>query len=111
MGVDYDGVGGIGFRIDDFLDKLLIDAEFSRLWEDDKYEACEYLCKDVDHACYMEAGSGGYGGQYRFYVCIVSTTLGDVNARAESFCDQFNKRWGLNLKPDELKIIEDIHIW
>ena len=67
MGVDYDGVGGIGIEFTDemaekFSDKGLFTVEE---WDDDPNDCMERI-----GILYCEAGWANYGGERRIYLVI-----------------------------------------
>lgn len=110
MGVDFDGVGGIGFKVEDHLEVLLQNEEFTTLWETDKDSAVELLCADSTVARYRLAGDC-FDGKTWWYVKVKGTTLQEVLDNCPDFVYHFRTEWGLMLDFSKLKVIEDLCIW
>jgi hypothetical protein len=102
MGVDYEGVGGIGIEVsydeekyedhDDYFDSLnMKDSGFS----------------------WTSAGDGAYGGEYRFYITIDNPfkdgyDLTEKVKELQAFLIENNVDYGEDFEVDT---IEDLSIW
>jgi hypothetical protein len=108
MGVDHDGVGGIGIRFTDLMKESCVSLG---IFTEEEWEAVWFECMDKIGISWTEAGSYSYGGEKRIYFIISGCkTLGDVVNKADSFCGELAKI-GIIIKKEELKIIEDILVW
>lgn len=108
MGVDFDGVGGIGFNVNDYLELLSLKDEFKTLWDTDCYEAVELLCKDTHTVTYSQAGDCYTSGGTYFYVFVKGNTLQDIQDNLPDFIYHFRTKWGISFDTDTLQVISDI---
>jgi len=106
MGVDHDGVGGIGVEItSEMVAQLIENGKFSEDdWDDDAYS-----CLDELGIEYQKAGAGDYGGQDRWYWMTPGKTLAEINQNAPDFITRLQSI-GINISVDELRVIEDLHV-
>lgn len=106
MGVDYDGVGGVGLLLtDERIAGLIESGIFTEdQWGEDRYESLERI-----GLTYYEAGSANYGGEVRWYLVVDGDTLADVNNNAPAFVEKA-KKVGIITTVDELEIISDLLI-
>ena len=106
MGVDYDGVGGIGVKVSDQMiwSLLATDAFSEEDWEEDP----DY-CLDSLVVPYQTAGSCYNGEDLTYYLLIEGSTLKDINENAPKFLDKL-KSMGIESSPEDLIVISDIFI-
>lgn len=107
MGVDYDGVGGIGIEFtskmsEKFITKGLFTEEE---WDDDINECMERI-----GIPFNEAGSANYGGDGTMYLIVDGETLEDVLLNEGAFREKLSKV-GINIGREDLQVISDILIW
>jgi hypothetical protein len=107
MGVDYDGVGGIGVE---FTDEMRHNAIERGIFSEEEWEDCSDDCMNAVGISYSTAGSA-YSGEETHYLMVDGDTLGEVNANSGDFCSSVNDRLGTKLVPAELRVIADLHIW
>lgn len=107
MGVDYDGVGGIGIEFtDEMVNKVIEKGVFTKEnWEDDAVG-----CMDEIGILYCEAGAYNYGGERRIYLFVKGVTLEDVISNESEFRENLSKL-GIDIERKDLKVIEDLCIW
>ena len=109
MGVDYDGVGGIGIEITDYvIDKLINYGLFTRdEWEDD-YDFCLSKIGFV----YELAGNGSYTGREndRYYCLVPGSNLMEIVANKMKFIKRFEE-FGIMLDDTSLIVISDFRVW
>lgn len=105
MGVDYDGVGGIGTPFTDDMVQRAIDlGVFTKEeWEDDATE-----CMEKIRESYSIAGNY-YSGDISYYLFVRGDTLKEVNDNAPGFVERVS-RFAPGLTVDALKVISDILI-
>lgn len=108
MGVDYDGVGGIGIKLTDEMIEYAIDKGVftEEEWDDDP---CECLF-DLDCVNFASAGNS-YAGEHEFYLSVPGLTLKDINTNAFSFVEKVKEYFGVDITVDDLKVISDIYIY
>lgn len=108
MGVDYEGVGGVGIELtDEMIEQLKNYSSFTEEeWEDGPIyymEKCGFLC--------FEGGSYHYTGEKRrFYFLVPGDTLKEVTNNAPTFIKNL-AAFGIQTTVDDLKIISDLLIW
>ena len=106
MGVDFDGVGGVGILFtDEMMDKAIAKGKFTREeWEDDPCGCIETL-----EMLYATAGSAYTGNEWR-YLFVSGETLPEVNDRAPAFISALADI-GIEIGLEDLKIISDGYVW
>ncbi len=112
MGVDYDGVGGVGIELtSDRITALVKSGVFTQDdWDDDPHECLLALCKRIGPVVYSEAGDYVYGGSRRMYLFVEGRNLVDLNMNESAFRQRLAVV-GINLELSDLMVIEDLHIW
>lgn len=105
MSVDHSGVGGIGIKITDYLDKFMALGAFTKEeWEDDNDE-----CLNKLGFSYWTAGNS-YTGNIYYYSMVKGKNLEEVIVNAPAFIESFRK-WGIELTLKDLRVVSDISIW
>lgn len=107
MGVDYDGIGGMGIEItDEMVEVLIASGKLTKEeWDEDPHS-----CLDDIGITFCEAGSYCYGGDRRMYWLVDGDNLDEVNANATEFIANLGKL-GIILSTKDLVVIQDIHAW
>ena len=108
MGIDRDGIGGIGILVDqEVVEKMITKGIFTEdEWEDDPLE-----CLDMTMIPHATAGDGSYTGDDDiFYFMIDGNTLNEINRNVPDFIKRLNEV-GVSIKEEELIVISDIHVW
>lgn len=106
MGVDHDGVGGIGIEVtDEVISKLIKLKRVEKLWKDNPYECLEEL-----RIPFSEGGEACYGGEARFYWLVAGNNLEEINKNSVDFINKL-KELGYTISIKDLKVIQDIHMW
>jgi hypothetical protein len=102
MGIDYDGIGGIGIEFTDEIKDKLIECElFTEEDFDEDYDSCfEKLGLTYDQAGNM------YSGDTYFYLMVDGDTLPEVNKNSKEFINTLSK-YGVIITEDDLKVISD----
>ena len=106
MGVDYSGVGGIGIEISEEMKDILLDKHTSEN-EDDEVYFSEVL--DDLGIEYQEAGSGGYGGEARYYFLVKGNKLSEVQENTPAFIESL-KDVGIKIDVKDLRVVSDLYI-
>lgn len=107
MGVDYDGVGGIGILVDDDMVKKFIAAG---VFTEEEWDECAGECMETVGVLFQEAGSACYGGDGRHYFFVKGDTLSEIlENEGQFFRDLF--KYGITVSRKDLKVVSDIHIW
>ena len=106
MGVDYDGVGGVGICIDDYLDQIIASGAFTREEWDEDVDDC--LSRNGIH--YAEAGSSYEEGNRRYYAFVEGENLEEVINNVPAFVEKF-RGFGVVLLMKDIKIISDLLVW
>lgn len=106
MGVDYDGVGGIGVEFAGEFAELAIKNNIftEEEWDEDQHECLEKIGMP-----FQQAGNS-YSGEEIWYLFVEGNTLGEINANADRLIHRL-ANFGVAMAVDDLKVIEDIHIW
>ncbi|QDB74096.1 hypothetical protein [Aeromonas phage 4L372D] len=107
MGVDYNGVGGIGVRLSPEMVKTAIEKNMftEEDWEEDPIASVE-----VFQILYAQAGSA-YSGKEWFYLFVDGNNLEEINNNSKDFLDKVNKMFDLKYTEKDLKVISDLYIW
>lgn len=107
MGVDYNGVGGIGIRLKSEMVNTAIEKSMftEEDWEEDPIASVE-----VFGILYAQAGSA-YSGKEWFYLFVDGNNLEEVNANSKDFLNKINNIFDLNCTEKDLKVISDLYIW
>lgn len=108
MGVDYDGVGGIGVEVTkDMIEKLIEKEVFTEEeWSDDSYSCLERIGLP-----YAKAGDSAYGGEARFYLLVNGSNLKEILSHEFYFIKRLEKLLGIFLSSEDLIVIEDILVY
>lgn len=106
MGVDFDGVGGVGILVDgQVVESMVGKGIFTlRQWEEDEIE-----CAEETGMMYSQAGSW-YTGVTRIYFFVEGDTLEDVWANKDEFVQHLSKI-GVDISLSDIKIIQDKLLW
>ena len=106
MGIDYDGVGGIGIEVTDKIINKLIEKKVftSEEWEDD-----ECGCIESVGMLYQQAGNS-YSGDETYYWLVEGANLTEINANAPKFIEKLAKL-GIIITLDDLMVISDMHVY
>ena len=112
MGVDYDGVGGVGIEITDERRDLLIKHGLltQEEWEEDWQWAIEE--KGIFQVI-EEGGNYSYSGDIldrKCYLLVKGKNLGEVLKAAPSFVGKLSE-YRINIEIEDLEIISDMHVW
>lgn len=110
MSVDYDGVGGVGFILDN-VDRHILMASglFTQEdWEHDKDKCLDKL-KLKDHGGSYSWTGNCYTGDTSYCLLVKGKTLKEVNDNAPAFCARLAE-YGILKEPGELKIISELYI-
>lgn len=107
MGIDYNGVGGIGIRLnDEMIEKVIEKNMFTEEdWDDDMYG-----CVDSLGISYSVAGDS-YNSEYEFYYLVKGENLEDINKNKEQFLHEINSKFNTSYTEKDLKVISELHIW
>lgn len=106
MGVDYNGIGGIGLEVTDEVLEKLHKYTKNKFIDDHTVDLIESL--DIS---YSEAGSGSYTGQENtFYLMAEGDTLKEVTEGAKELSVKL-KQLGIEIDPDDFEVISDLHVW
>ena len=107
MGVDYNGVGGIGIYLEPKHVEHAIDNGFfsQEDWDLDPDDPLSRL-----HIRYATVGDSWSGHTDTVLLCS-GKTLGEINANAEAFSKQLKHVFGIEIAPEDLPVISDMHIW
>lgn len=114
MGVDYDGVGGIGIWFkEDLVCKAIKNNIFTEQeWSDDHYQCVEKFCKnDKNMKFYFSTAGSAYSGELEHCFLVPGENLVEVNENAKLFLEIINKKLDTQFTLKDLKVIADIHIW
>ena len=108
MGVDYDGVGGIGIELaEEMIEYAIEHGVFTEeAWDYDSGECLDQLAGFY----YSHAGSS-YSGDTFFYLFVPGSILGEINEKAPRFVEKVKEYFGVDIAVDDLKVISDIYIW
>lgn len=108
MGIDYDGVGGIGIELtDEMLDTLKQKGLFTEEeWDEDYYDCMEKIGLVWEPAHYYDVPVE----EYTFYLFVDGNNIVEINDNIPSFLDTLNK-YGFNITKEDIIPISDIHIW
>ena len=108
MGVDYDGVGGIGIELTEEMIEYAIDHEVftEEEWDGDR----DYCLSKGEGFVYSVAGSA-WSGDICHYLFVPAATLGSINEKAPIFVEKVKEYFGVDIAVDDLKVIEDIYIY
>ena len=108
MGVDYDGVGGIGIELTEEMVERAIDKG---VFTEDAWDYDPGECLDQLGGFYYSHAGSSYGGDTFFYLFVPGPTLGEINEKAPRFVSKIKEYFGVNIDVDDLKVISDIYIW
>jgi hypothetical protein len=105
MGVDYNGVGGIGLEVTNEIKKKLVVAN------DGDFCGCmDTLLDDLEFE-YREAGDGNYSGEENtYYIMVEGENLREIIENSEPFIERLSNM-GIIVTFDNLKVIEDLRVW
>ena len=108
MGVDYNGVGGVGIKLSQDDINILIDNKVftQEEWDDDWYECFEKLPVSMESAgdyCYT-------GDEPTIYLLLDGVTIDELYENVPVFLEEL-KKLGLERTREDIKVIEDIKIW
>lgn len=106
MGIDYDGVGGIGIEIDEDVHLKLIE---NGVFTDDEWDEDRDGCLEELDILYQQAGNA-YSGDVTFYLFVEGENLIEINRNAPKFIDKLNAV-GINITIDKLKVISETFVY
>lgn len=102
MGVDYDGVGGIGVEVDDeIIDACIKNGVFTKEDYDDDADCLSNL-----DLTYGTAGSY-YSGNVTHYLFVDGATFSDIKKNIGGFIDKL-KSIGVEKTEDDIKVISEM---
>lgn len=106
VGIDYDGVGGIGIELTPQKIDLLISRGFfsQEEWEEDYYNCVEKI-----GIGYYVAGNA-YCEILRFYLLVEEKNLAEIMQNYLSFLDEWKTKTGEDLSAKDLLVISDLYI-
>jgi len=105
MSIDYNGVGGIGIKVEDYVDCFIESKLFTQEeWDDDRYDCVEQI-----GIPFNSAGNHFCDDVY-YYLQVEGSNLVEINKNALSFIKKLEK-YGIFLKLEDLEVISDICIW
>jgi hypothetical protein len=111
MGVDYDGVGGVGILItEDMLYTAWNNFHKDALNEDNGDDLSVNDKLDAIGITYATAGDGCYGGEDRYYWLVKGNTLPELIKEAPNFISLLKDN-GISIDMDDIKVIEDLSVW
>jgi hypothetical protein len=110
MGIDYDGVGGIGIELTEELVQRFIAAEYftEEEWQDD-YEDCLETIGKKFNISFTSAGNF-YSGDIVHYLLVDGENLKEINENSKTFIEKL-KIVGIELSEESLKVISDYKVW
>lgn len=108
MGVDYDGVGGIGVYLDDEkLDKLFATGAISKEdWEELGPDEC---FDKLDIPGWTKVGNE-YSGQTEIVFFIDGNNLVEVVVNEAAFREKFAK-YGIDIALNDLVVISELYVY
>ena len=109
MGIDTDGVGGIGIELtEEVIQKFISNGYFTEEeWENEYYECLETIGRKFDVSFYT-AGNH-YTGYFRHYLLVNGQNLKEIIDDSQNFIETF-KKIGLELTLEDLLVISDYSI-
>ena len=107
MGVDHNGVGGIGIELTEEIRNKLIEKG---LFTQDEWDEDEYGCLETINLPYSVAGDGNYGGDDRYYLLVHGDNLEEIIKNEQEFRNHL-QRLGIQLDQKDLIVISDLHVW
>ncbi len=110
MGIDYDGVGGIGIELTEEIIQRFIAAEY--FTEDEWNESYEDCLETIGEKFNISFTSGGnfYSGDIVHYLLVDGENLKEINENSKTFIEKL-KIIGLELSEESLKVISDYKVW
>ena len=110
MGVDYEGVGGIGIKVtEEMVETMIAKGIFSREdHETDSWCVIDGICKKYN-MLYCEAGCCYSGDTYK-YLFVKGDNLKEINKNKDEFKKSLKTLFGKKFKDSDLKVIEDIYV-
>jgi hypothetical protein len=111
MGVDYDGVGGVGFKLDAVdVQTLIASGLFTQeAWEEDKDECLDKLELRKHGGTRQHIGDCYTGDGVGYAMLVKGKTLKEINDNAPAFCARLSE-YGVMKTPDDLEIISELYI-
>lgn len=105
MGIDYDGVGGIGIELTDNMIQTAIKKGIftQEMWKEDQDH-----CLDILGFTYSDAGNY-YSGDIKTYLFVDGNNLGEINKNALDFIEKL-KQFDIIYSVDDIELIEDVRI-
>jgi len=106
MGIDYDGVGGIGIELtEDIIQKFISFEYFTEdEWNENYYDCLETIGKKFNIS-FTSAGNF-YSGDIVHYLLVDGQNLKEINENSKTFIEKL-KIIGLELSEESLKVISD----
>jgi len=107
MGVDYNGVGGIGIELTkDRINKIIEKGIFTEEEWDYDYDDC------LSDKVKMEYRTGGnaYSGVDRFYLMIPGPNLKIINENVKDFITDLSEI-GIDITEEDIVPISDYRVW
>lgn len=106
MGVDYEGIGGIGIRLTDDMVDQAVDKGF---FDHDEWDDCNNECLDKLGILYVGAGCA-LSGEVHYYFMVDGETYKELKDNIPKFVDEYNKIFK-EISEDDLQVISDILMW
>lgn len=103
MGVDYSPVGGVGILLTEDMEEILI-----KQVNDGEYDDIDSVLDELEFSYDMYGNSLSDNPSY--CLLVNGTTLIDINKNAPDFIKKLNDL-GINISLEDLKVIEELHIW
>lgn len=110
MGVDFDAAGGVGFYVDDHIQKFLEDADFKEAWDYGDYDGALALLVVNELCLYGQCGDC-YNGDTSWFIVIDCSNLAETMEKVDKFMEHFNTNYGLDLKLSDINIIVESLLW
>ena len=107
MGIDHNGVGGIGIELTEEIRNKLIE---NKLFTQDEWDEDKYGCLEEINLIYSVAGDGSYGGKDIYYLLVKGDNLKEILENEEVFRNHL-KTFGIQLTQGDLSVISDLHTW
>lgn len=107
MGIDYDGVGGVGIEL---TDKMLESAYTIGTFTEEEWDECYDTCLSRTGLSWSQAGNS-YSGDTDFYLFVDANNLAQVLENVDKFIDDVDKHFGRKLEMEDIKVISEILVW
>ena len=110
MGVDYNGVGGIGIEFTDEHKEIVLSngsIDHHNYELHDGFPTPDILEElDLEYQC----GGDAYGGETVYYLFVPGKNLKEINENSKSFIERLGSI-GINITEEDLIVIEDMFVY